>query len=286
MKTLKIVFLLALISIAYQLNGQEDKIAASFKGFSPLNYSGSIDERYLPSKETNSTFVINIYLPPSYADTHKKYPVLILTDALWALGIAQTTFDYMTIINTIPEVLIVGIGYPPSSFLDWMRYRYRDMLPTHVEGYNPSGSADKFIAFIKKELFPYIEKNYKIDTTDRCFFGHSFGGLLGSHILIEQPQLFNRYIIGSPSYWWDNKEITKRLSAKSYLTSDSIKAVYTFIGGKEGPMMVNNWKEFDSILVKKINKNIKFQEQIFQDEIHQSVVPAAFSTAVKYVYGK
>jgi uncharacterized protein len=286
MKPLKIVFMFAILSIAFRLNAQEDKIATAFKGITQLHLSGSIDERYLPSKETNSTFVINIYLPSSYPDIQKKYPVLVLTDALWSMGIAQTTFDYMTYSRVIPEVIIVGIGYPPSSPLDWMRYRFKDMTPTHVEGYDPSGSADKFIAFIKKELYPYIENNYRIDTTDRCFFGHSLGGLLGSHILIEQPQLFNRYIIGSPSYWWNSKEITKRLSSKNYFVSDSIKTVYTFIGGKEGKMMINNWNEFDSILVKKINKNIKFQDQIFQDETHQSVVPAAFSTAVKFVYKK
>jgi len=127
--------------------------------------------------------------------------------------------------------------------------------------------------------------NLIILTTDRCFIGHSLGGLLGSHILIEQPQLFNRYIIGSPSYWWDNKEITKRLSSKNILLTDSVKTVFTFIGGKEG-VHITNWKEFDSILVNKINKNIKFHDQIFQDETHQSVVPAAFSTAVKFVYKK
>jgi len=163
MKPLKIVFLFAIISIACRLNAQEDKIAAMFKEFTQLNFAGSIDERYLPSKETNSTFVINIYLPSSYTDTQKKYPVMILTDALWSMGIAQTTFDIMTIFRDIPEVIIVGIGYPPSSPLDWMRYRFKDMTPTPVAGYDPSGSADKFIAFIRKELYPYIENNYRID---------------------------------------------------------------------------------------------------------------------------
>ena len=101
------------------------------------------------------------------------------------------------------------------------------------------------LLLLKRNYYPYIENNYRIDTTDRCFCGHSFGGLLGSHILIEQPELFNRYIIGSPSYWWDNKEIIKRLSSKSYSSSDSVKTVYTFIGGKEGEM-INNWKEFNT----------------------------------------
>jgi uncharacterized protein len=275
-----------IFNIFFKLNAQEDKIALMVQGYKLNNFLGTVDERYLTSKETNSTYKISIYLPLTYADTNLQYPVMVLTDASYTIGIAQTTFDYMTIFHEVPEVIIIGIDYPYSNLLEYARKRFRDMLPTHVEGYNPSGSADKFIAFIKKELFPYIENNYRIDTTDKCFFGHSFGGLLGSHILIEQPQLFNRYIIGSPSYWWDNKEITKRLLNKNYLVTGSIKTIYTFMGGKEGKMMINNWKEFDSILVNKINKNIKFQEKIFQDETHQSIVSTAFSTAVKFVYKK
>jgi predicted alpha/beta superfamily hydrolase len=287
MKPLKIVFLLVLLSASYGLNAQEDKIAAMVKSVKGAYYTGSIDERQLTSKETDATYKILIYLPVSYPETQRKYPIMIMTDAYWAMGIAQSTFDLMTFYtHEIPEVIIVGISYPYSSLLDMTRNRHRDFLPTQVEGYNPSGSADKFINFIKKELIPFVENNYRVDTTDRCFSGHSYGGLLGAHILLEKPQLFNRYIIGSPSYWWDNKEITKRLSTKSYLASDSIKTIFTFIGGKEGNSMINNWKEFDSILIKKLNKNIKFHYQIFQDETHMSVVPAAFSTAIKFVYKK
>ena len=287
MKPLKLVFLFVLFSISFGLNAQEDKIAAMAKSVKGSYYTGSIDERHLTSKETDATYRILIYLPVSYPETQRKYPIMIMTDAYWAMGIAQTTFDLMTFYtHEIPEVIVVGISYPHSSLMDMTRNRHRDFLPTHVEGYNPSGSADKFINFIKKELIPFVENSYRVDTTDRCFSGHSYGGLLGAHILLEQPQLFNRYIIGSPSYWWDNEEITKRLSTKSYLASDSIKTIFTFIGGKEGQSMINNWKEFDSILVKKLNKNIKFHNQIFQDETHMSVVPAAFSTAIKFVYKK
>jgi len=286
MKPLMFIFLFVLAGISLNLKAQEDKIAAMTKSVKGAYYTGSIDERQLTSKETSATYKILIYLPVSYSETKKKYPIMILTDAYWAMGIAQTTFDLMTFYtHEIPEVIVVGVSYPNSSLLDMTRNRHRDFLPTHVEGYNPSGSADKFINFIKKELIPFVENSYRIDTTDRCFSGHSYGGLLGAHILLDQPQLFKRYIIGSPSYWWDNKEIIKRLTNKSLLAVDSIKTVYTFIGSKEG-MMVKDWKEFDSILVRKLNKNIKFHDQIFQDETHMSVLPAAFSTAVKFVYKK
>ena len=285
MKTDRIIFLLAMLIISFQLYAQEDIIASMAKGYLREHYNGSIDERYLTSKETNSTFKIRIYLPITYTDTQEKYPIMVLTDAIWSMGFAQSTFDFMTVMNKeIPEVIIIGIDYPSSNNLDWVRNRFRDMIPTHVEGYDPSGSADKFIAFIKKELFPYIENNYRVDTTDRCFFGHSLGGLLASHILIEQSSLFNRYIIGSPSYWWDNKEIIKRLSTKGFLSTDSVKAVYTFIGSEEGETAITNWKEFNEQLVHKISKKLKFHDQIFQDETHMSVTPAAFSKAVRFVY--
>lgn len=286
MKTAKIVFLVTILSNACRLYAQEDKIALMAKEYAlGQYYSGVIDERYLSSKEANTTYKIHIYLPLTYTETQNKYPIMVLTDAYWEMGVAKTVFDLLTVGKEIPEVIIVGISYPYSNSIDMARNRFRDMLPTHVEGFNPSGLADNFIAFIKKELLPYIENNYRVDTTDRCFCGHSFGGLLGSHILLEQSDLFNRYIIGSPSYWWDNKEIIKRLSGKGFLSSDSVKAVYTYIGSEEGEM-INDWKEFNLLLVNKINKNLKFHDQVFQDETHMSVVSSAFSTAVKFVYKK
>jgi hypothetical protein len=191
----------------------------------------------------------------------------------------------MTLFQEIPDVIIVGIGYPASSTIDWTRNRFRDMTPTHVQGFNPSGKADNFISFIKKELYPYIENNYRVDTTDRCYFGHSLGGLVGSYILIEHPELFNHYILGSPSYWWDDKEIMKRLSGKNYIISNNIKTIYTYIGGEED-VHVTNWKEFNDILINKLNKSTKFSQKVYDGETHVSVPAAAFSTAIKFVYKK
>jgi predicted alpha/beta superfamily hydrolase len=285
MKTLRIVFLFVILIITSQANAQEDQIAIMMKEFTKLHVSGSIEERYLPSNETKSTYIIEIYLPPTYTDTQRKYPLLVLTDASLVMGIAESTFNLMTLFQEIPDVIIVGIGYPASSTLDWTRNRFRDMTPTHVEGFDPSGYADNFISFIKKELYPYIENNYRVDTTDRCYFGHSLGGLVGSHILIEHPELFNHYILGSPSYWWDDKEIMKRLSGKNYILSNNIKTIYTYIGGEED-VHVTNWKEFNDILINKLNKSTKFSQKVYEGETHVSVPAAAFSTAIKFVYKK
>jgi uncharacterized protein len=280
------IVLLILISIT-TLQAQVDKIAKMMEGYDmPENYKGSMDERYFISKEANITFKLNIYLPITYGESNKHYPILVMTDAFYSMGIAQTTFDLLTMYKEIPEVIVVGIDYPYSNMMQIVRNRFRDMMPTHVEGFNPSGKANLFINFLENELFSYLKNEYRVDITDRCFFGHSAGGILGSHILIEKPYLFNRYIIGSPSYWWDNKEIIKRLEGKENLDFGTNYYVYSYIGSEEGDMMVNIWKVFNTLLTEKINPEMHFKQEVFEKETHASVTLSAFSKAIKFVYGK
>ncbi len=286
MKTKLVFTVIAIFTSVFCLTAQVDKIAEMMDGLDmPENYRGFIDERYLISNETDLTFKLNIYLPVAYNESKDNYPIMILTDAYWYTGIAQSTFDLLTFYKEVPEVIVVGIDYPYSNMMQLVRNRYRDMTPTHVEGYDPSGEADKFIAFIEKELLPFIVNNYRADSTDRCFYGHSIGGLLGSHILIEKPYLFNRYIIGSPSYYWDNREIINRIQNKDSIGGQSNIVIYSFMGSKEGDWYLADWDNFNSYLIKKIKSNTKFHEQIYENESHASVTLAAFPTAVKFIYG-
>lgn len=290
MKSIKILLVLAirillLLSIPYQVNAQNDMIKEVSKPFeSKQHIIGSLEERNLYSNETHSSFLLSVYLPPTYTDTQKKYPLMIINDASLVTGLAQSTFDCLTMVDEIPEAIIVGINYPQDNNLAIARNRFRDMTPTYVAGFDPSGGADNYIAFIKNELLPYIANNYRVDLTDKCFFGHSLGGLLGAHILTEQTALFNRYILGSPSLWWDNFEVVKRLSNKDAVQAGNLKTVYLYVGADEGDMMINPVNKFNEFLKIKTGGTIKSHSQVYQGENHLSVIPAAFSTAVKFVY--
>lgn len=230
MKTKLLLTLITLFGSIPCLTAQVDKVT-QWTELLPVNYNGSMDERYLRSSEANSTYKLTIYLPLTYAVSDDTYPIMILTDATIGSGLARSTFDLLTLDKTIPEVIVVGIGYPYTDMTQLQRNRYRDMMPTHVEGYEPSGGADKFINFIEKELYPFIGKNYRVDTTDRAFYGYSAGGLLGGHILLEKPYLFNRYVIGSPAYDWDDQEIMNRIQGMDKVESASDIVLYTYVGG-------------------------------------------------------
>ncbi len=97
--------------------------------------------------------------------------------------------------------------------MQFVSYRSRDLIPTHVpqdqimvypEATPESGGADRFLAFIEHELFPLVEKEYRVDTTNRGFIGSSYGGLFAAWTMVNRPELFQRYIMASPALYWDD----------------------------------------------------------------------------------
>lgn len=157
-----------------------------------------------------------VYLPASYNDSTyapQHYPVLYLLDGDAHFHSASGVVQFMsTGINgniQAPELIIVAI--PNTN-------RTRDLTPTHTSvGYDgaesafleSSGGGDSFLEFIRTELFPKIESTYR--TKDyRILVGHSLGGLLALHALLEIPEMFKAYIAIDPSLWWDKEVVVRR----------------------------------------------------------------------------
>jgi predicted alpha/beta superfamily hydrolase len=66
----------------------------------------------------------------------------------------------------------------------------------------PSG-AQNYIAFLKTELIPLIEKSYRTNH-ERTYVGTSYGGLLGSILLTTEPigePYFKNYMLFDGSFW-------------------------------------------------------------------------------------
>ena len=160
--------------------------------------------------------------------------------------------------------------------------RKRDFtFPTTIEDdrkkYPTTGHSDKFIGFLEKELQSFIEKKYKTNTS-KTIIGQSLGGLLATEILLKKPTLFNKYIIVSPSLWWDNGSL---LTQNSKLFQDSfIQQTDIYIGvGKEGltPSAIPRVMEVDAnLLAEKIkttkSKNVNLWFDYLPPENHATVI--------------
>src|SRR6201999_1983766 len=88
--------------------------------------------------------------------------------------------------------------------------RLRDMTPDHDASIRRShaGRSAFFLRFIKEELKPYIQKNYRA-STDAVYAGMAIGGVFGLYVLFHEPETFKRYLIASPSIWYDSTVLFK-----------------------------------------------------------------------------
>lgn len=134
--------------------------------------------------------------------------VLLVTDANGLFGLTVDTVRLMQIPALVPSLLVVGVGYPDArAVIDTVEIRTRDLTPTVSSRTVRSGGADAFIEFISTELRPWLAARFADSVDDITYFGHSLGGLFGVYTLLSAPATFDRYIVSSPSLWWDDEVI-------------------------------------------------------------------------------
>lgn len=222
---------------------------------------------------------LNIYFPASYdIDKSKKYPVIYLLDGskdedfIHIAGIVQ--FGSFPWINMLPEAIVVGIGN-----VDRKRdFTYPSSIEIDQKEFPTSGKSEKFIQFLKKELLPFIDTNYRT-TNSKTLIGQSLGGLLATEVLFKTPNLFNNYIIVSPSLWWDAEKLLTFTPVK-YNTK---KSIYIAVG-KEGPTMERTAKKLHDKLLSKKTKNTKLYFDFLEDKTHGDALHEAVYNAFEKIF--
>ena len=234
---------------------------------------------------------LNIYLPEGYTKNDSaKYSVVYLLDGgadedfIHVVGLFQ--FNNFSWIDRVPKSIVVGICNTDRK----RDMTFQSSIADEKKKYPTAGHSDKFMLFIEKELQPYIEKNYKCNNS-KMLIGQSLGGLFAAEVLLKKPALFSKYIIISPSIWWDNGSLLKLDSA--FLKNNSqITSVYIGVG-KEGltPGLAPRIMEEDAkALFNKIealkNKNLKVHFDFLPKEDHATVSHQAIFNALRLLYPK
>ncbi|HEY0040579.1 MAG TPA: alpha/beta hydrolase-fold protein [Flavisolibacter sp.] len=244
---------------------------------------GVIDE--IQSKQLGEKRTLNIYLPEGYkANDTVKYPVIYLLDGsadedfIHIVGLVQ--FNSFEWINQVPKSIVVGI-----ATVDRRRdFTFPTTIKRDKEAYPTTGHSNRFISFLEKEVQPFIQTKYKTNAS-KTIIGQSLGGLLATEILHKNPTLFTKYIIVSPSLWWDNGSLLKQ-AVSNFENTD------IYIGvGKEGltPTEVPRVMEVDAnVLADKIKRQKNNRVNVYFDylplENHATILHQAVSNAFRLLY--
>jgi predicted alpha/beta superfamily hydrolase len=237
--------------------------------------------RQLKSSATGRSYDIYVLLPTDYAQNQKKYPTLYVLDGQWDFKLLDSIYGGLLYDGFIPEMIIVGITYSGLN-PDYNALRAMDLTPVNDATIPGSGGASKFLAFIKAELIPFIESNYRADAAQRALMGSSFGGSFTLYALFSEPGLFSGYVAASPvvSYGDGFAFAQEAEYAKSH--PDLPARLFVSVGGLE-PLKAPI-EEFMQVLSKRGYTGLELETRTIEGERHAGNKPEAFNRGLRFIF--
>jgi predicted alpha/beta superfamily hydrolase len=158
---------------------------------------------------------INVWLPPGYEESDKRYPVFYLQDGQNLFDESTAAFGVewradecaMELIakQEISALIIVGIWNTAD--------RMDEYTLTKDEQLGRGGRGLDYIRFIVEELKPLIDRTYRTrtDRESTSIGGSSLGGLIAMYACLENPEAFGNCLAFSPSLGWDQERLLQSL---------------------------------------------------------------------------
>lgn len=225
----------------------------------------------IQDRQNDRQYELYIKLPEDYMDNpEKRYPVIYFTDAQWHIEILSASTAFI-----LEDVILVGVSWQTDHKHEDAHFsRYRDYSMSKSE--NPEnqakyqfGQADKHLAFIRNDVFRFIESNYRVDHRNRTYFGYSMGGSFGAYILLAAPDSFKNYIVGSP--WL--QALAEREAAGEFDAREFNANVYLSNGTMEGEVQRGEFiKDVIALLDKRKDKTLSVKHEVVEGT-HSSAFP-------------
>jgi tetratricopeptide (TPR) repeat protein len=188
----------------------------------------------LTSKILSREVNIPISVPDGYNIGSAKYPVLYDLNSFLSFTLDCGSAGLLGRNLIIPNMIVVGV--PPLD---------RGYVPTPFEerGENPTPT-DLSLKFLREELIPFVEKNYRTNAF-RVLYGHSVGGLFTMYTLFNEPDLFTAYLAGSPWFQINNQYWLKNIEKMAKTRNLDGKFLFMTVGKDEAPLTIDTYRELE-----------------------------------------
>lgn len=223
---------------------------------------------------------IYVQLPVGYERSDQVYPVLLVLDGEWLFELARSHVPFYSEFAAmgveIPKMIVVGI-----ENLD----RDRDYVPTPDPSdevqFPTAGEAGRFLEFLRDELCPFVETNYRA-AANRTVVGWSFGGLCALYAAVAMPDLFQAYLCIGPSVWWDDDLVVKRFERAAF--DRPTRMVITLGSDEEGGPVYVSTKRLLAHLEASPIEGLSVTHFEFDGVGHGGGVPLAFSRGLRALF--
>lgn len=214
---------------------------------------------------------ISVLLPAEYARSpRRRFPVVYLHDGQNLFNAAEGNGGEWRVDETALLLARRGVAEPVIvvGVYNGAERRVDDYTPTAMARDTPTGTlrfggkADAYGRFLVEELKPFIDRTYRTEPSpDRTALGgSSLGGLVTMYLGLAYPSVYGTLLVVSPSVWWDDLMIVKRVDGLDRRTSQRI---WLDTGTNEGPGTVEQARALRDALVRKgwkVGADLRFGE--------------------------
>ncbi|MEH6537742.1 MAG: alpha/beta hydrolase-fold protein [Psychroserpens sp.] len=241
------ITILALMLLCVSIQGQQKTVAE------PISLE--IGNRYkMQSSILNEERSLLIHLPSNYESSEKKYSVIYVLDGDNHFQHATNAVTLLSENEIIPELIIVAIPNNQGT-------RGRDL----------GRARDKFKQYIKDEVIPFVENNYRT-TNHKTIFGHSMAGAFVLNYLATESSLFDNYIAASPVIQIFDSELLGKFNELFKAEKALNKSLYFTLTDKvaEGERATDALNTFVEILKNEAPKTLDWKYNFIEDQIHMT----------------
>ncbi|MCR9254265.1 MAG: alpha/beta hydrolase-fold protein [bacterium] len=203
---------------------------------------------------------IMVYLPDDYDGSEKTYPILYILDGQWHFTNGVAIQKSLRVPDRLPEMIVVGIKNqnPLRRTLFWDK-------------------REDFINFLKDEVISFVETKWRA-SGERILFGWESAGYFSSFAIVHESQLFDLAIASNGSYIseetlqkFESLDIEK---TKNLFIANSNKDIYS----------VESSESLVNLLEEKAPKNLSWEYQKFNEEVHESLAYTALYHGLTHYY--
>jgi len=208
-----------------------------------------------------------VSLPERYFSNDRNYPTLYVVDGDFQFQHTSALVTNLSRMGKIPPMIVIGVANQGQQ-----DYIYQTTWQS--ENNSEYGGAELFNEYLEQELVPLIKQKYRTNS-QQALAGYSLGGLFTTYVMMQKNTSFNAFLAMSPSAWFDNNSLAKKLPLHISKAKKLIPTLFLSVANEE-EMGVRK-------LVDELKKSYKGQQpwywqfKTYPDETH-------FSTAMPALY--
>ncbi len=187
--------------------------------------------RSLASPQLGNRRDLLVYLPPSYAESDRRYPVLYMHDGQNLFDAATSYAGEWHVDETMETLARQGIEAIIVGIPNIGERRFHEYIPFPSPELAEVQGAE-YVAFIADTVKPIIDRDFRTRPEREAtgIAGSSLGGLISLYAYFRRPEVFGLAGVFSPAFRWGKRDIFPFVKQAEF----SPGKIYMDVGTAEG----------------------------------------------------